>query len=125
MDSVKQLNKNVWFFNNDHKIAYNIWMLHRWQEFFQELNIGYIIWFAQNQATLSAPFYRWGFRGIEKPGVLTMIMQLLVSKVIKKWIEWDRGNCICSSSVGLGSQRGQNISAIDLFNIHLSDEKQK
>lgn len=55
---------------------------------------------------------------------LPKIMQLQVFKKLEKKLDWDRGNCIRSSSLGLDSKIGHNIHAIEVFNILLSDGKQ-
>lgn len=55
---------------------------------------------------------------------LPKIMQLQVFKKLEKKLDWDRGNCIRSSSLGLDSKIGHNIRAIEVFNIPLSDGKQ-
>ena len=55
---------------------------------------------------------------------LPKIMQLQVFKKLEKKLDWDRGNCIRSSSLGLDSKIGHNICAIEVFNIPLSDGKQ-
>lgn len=51
-------------------------------------------------------------------------MQLQVFKKLEKKLDWDRGNCIRSSCLGLDSKIGHNVPAIDVFNIPLSDGKQ-
>ena len=55
---------------------------------------------------------------------LPEITQLQVFKRLEKKLDWDRGNCIRSSSLGLHSKMGHNVPAIDVFNIPLSDGKQ-